>query len=179
MYKPKLTLLQQGIMRFLYVNAGETFNARELAIPLEVSQPAISKALPLLEKQGFIGVSKDKRSKRLSIKLNRENPLVAGMKRADNLLQLYETGLVEFFKDTFPGCTVIVFGSFAKGEDTGKSDIDIAVVGSKNTRIDMGRFEKTLSKEINISFFQSFKEISDELKNNIMGGFLLSGWVEL
>ncbi len=179
MYKLKLTLLQQEILRFLFMNAGELFNARGLALALEVSQPAIAKSLPLLEKQEFIHVSKDRKSKRLSIELNRENPLVIGAKRADNIRQIYESGLAEFLREKFPGCTVIVFGSFARGEDTKKSDVDIAVIGIKSKIIDTGEFEKRFMKEIRISFYHSFKEINTDLRNNILGGILLSGWVEL
>ncbi len=177
--KLKLTSLQQEIMHFFFVNAGKTFNARELSMSIGVSQPAIAKAIPLLESRDFINVSKDKKSKRLSIELNRENPLVIGLKRADNIGQLYESGLTEFFREKFPSCAVIVFGSFAKGEDTHKSDIDIAVVGAKGKTIDLSGFEKAFTKEIRINFYKSFKEISRELKGNILGGILLSGWIEL
>ena len=100
MYKPKLTLLQQDILRHLYINAGTSFNARALALALDVSQPAISKALPKLKKEEFITVTKDKR---FSITLNRENPLVIGLKRADNLKQLYESGFVAYLYNSLPG----------------------------------------------------------------------------
>ena len=178
-YKLKLTLLQQEILRFLFMNAGAVFNARSLAGSLKVSQPAISKAIPFLKKHNFVNISKDKKSKRLSIELNMENHLIVGMKRADNLKQLYESGLAHALKEKFPGCTVILFGSFAKGEDTQKSDIDIAVIGSKNKVLELSEFESVLMKEIRISFFNSFKEINNELKCNILGGILISGWVEL
>ncbi len=179
MYKPKLTLLQQGILRFLFASAGESFNARSLAVSIGVSQPAVSKALPLLEKQGFVVITKDKKSGRFSIELNRENPIAIGMKRAENMRQIYESGLFEFLRETFPGCAIIVFGSFAKGEDTAKSDIDVAVVGTKGKDVDTAVLEKKLSKEVRINFYQSFKEMNPELRNNILGGILLSGWIEL
>ncbi len=64
MYKLKLTVLQQDILRLLFIKVGEQLNARNIANLLKVSQPAISKALPALEKSGLIKVSKDKKSKR-------------------------------------------------------------------------------------------------------------------
>jgi predicted nucleotidyltransferase len=161
------------------MNAGESFNARGLAIPLGVSQPAIAKALPLLEKLNFMHVTKDRKSKRLSIELNRENQLIIGLKRADNIRQIYESGLAQFLKESFPSCTIIIFGSFAKGEDTYESDIDVAIAGTKGKAIDVRDFEAKLKKEIRVNFYQSFKEISSDLKNNILGGILISGWVEL
>lgn len=168
MHKLRFTVLQQEILRFLFMNAGASFNARGLAIALGVSQPAISKALPQLEKLGFARVAKDRASKRLSIELNRENPLVIGMKRADNVRLIYESGLAEFLRESFPGCAVIVFGSFSKGEDTQKSDIDIAVMGAKARPLGLGAFEKALQKEIRVNFYGSFKEVGKELKGNIL-----------
>ncbi len=179
MYKVELTNLQQEVLRFLFVNAGKKFNARGLAIALGVSQPAVSKALPLLEKKEFIIVNKDKESKRLEIGLNRDSQLVMGMKRSENLRMIYESGLHDFLFNAFPGCTVILFGSFAKGEDNFKSDIDIAVVGSKHKEIDTGKFAKLLGKEVRINFYGSWDKIDKNLRNNILGGIILSGWVDL
>lgn len=179
MNKLKLTLLQQDILRLLFIKAGERFNARGVALALGVSQPAISKALPRLEKLELAAVHKDRTSKRLSIELNRENPLVIGLKRSDNIKQIYEFGLANFLPEEFPGCTIILFGSFAKGEDTPKSDIDIAIIGAKAKKIDMSKFEAGLSREIRINFYKSFKDIKKELLNNILGGILLSGWIEI
>ena len=70
MNKLKLTLLQQEILRFLFMNSGVVFNARGIAVSLGVSQPAVSKALPLLKKHSFVSISKDKQSKRLSIEFS-------------------------------------------------------------------------------------------------------------
>src|SRR3989344_9586315 len=136
-YKLKLTILQQDILRLLFIKVGENLNGRNIAYTLKVSQPAVSKALPALEKEGFIKVSKDKNSKRLSIELNRDNPQMIWLKRADNLKQIYESGLVKFIYDTFPEATVILFGSYAFGEDTANSDIDLAVIGSKEKEINL------------------------------------------
>ena len=143
-YKLEFTVLQQEILRFLFVRAGEAFTARQLALPLDVSPPAVAKALPLLERKGFVRVAKDRASKRLSISLNRESPLVIGLKRADNVRQLYESGLAEFLRERFPACAVTVFGSFAKGEDMRASDIDVAIVGASPRPLDLSAFDQRI-----------------------------------
>lgn len=182
MYKPKLTLLQQEILRFLFIHAGEAFNARGLSIALGVSQPAISKALPFLGKQEFITVSKDKTSKRFSIQLNRENRLVIGMKRAENLKMIYESGLFEFLFNEFPGCTIVLFGSYSRGEDIwigeNRSDIDIAVIGTKAKELDLSRFNRLLERKIIINYYDYWKNIHSHLKINILNGILLKGSAE-
>ena len=178
-YKLKLTLLQQEILRFLFIKSGMSFNARRLARQLEVSQPAISKALPFLKKNKLVMVKKDKESKRLSIELNRANPLVIGLKRAENLKMIYESGLVDFLSEEFPGCTIILFGSYSLGEDTTNSDIDIAAIGTKEKELDLEKFEKALKKKIIIQFYSNFKEIHKNLKENLFNGILLKGGIEL
>jgi len=178
-YKLKLTGLQQEILRFLFVNAGTVFNARALAKGLEVSQPAISKALPALEQNSYIRVKKDKESKRLSIGLNRDNPLITGLKRSENLKMLYESGLPEYLSDDFPGCTIILFGSYSRGEDTMESDIDMAVIGTKEKSMDLEKFEKMLNKKVIVQFYPDFREINKHLRENLFNGILIKGGIEL
>lgn len=178
-YKLKLTVLQQEILRLLYVKAGKPLNARSISLQLEVTPPAVSKALPGLEKENLILVKKDKDSKRLAIELNRDNPEVIRLKRTDNLKQISDSGLMQSIYDNFQEATVILFGSYAFGEDNFNSDIDLAVIGAKNKEVDMTKFEKLLERTIIINYYKNFKDIDKHLLNNILNGILLKGSVEL
>ena len=178
-YKLKLTVLQQEILRLLFVKAGTQLNGRNIARILEVSQPAVSKALPKLRDMEFINVKKDKESKRLSIELNMENHHAVWLKRADNLKQIYDSGLMQFLYDSLPGTTIILFGSYAFGEDTITSDIDLAVIGLKPKQLNLTEFHKILNKEIIINYYDSFKNIDKHLLNNILNGITLKGAVDL
>jgi|SRR3989344_3927900 len=177
--KLKLTNLQQDILRLFFKKVGTSLNAHTMARILEVSQPAVSKALPSLEKEDILLIKKDKYSKRLSIELNREDHNIIWLKRADNLKQIYESGLVQLFYDKFPEATIILFGSYSFGEDTINSDIDIAIIGSKEKNIDLEQFNKKLERIININYYKSFKEIHKHLLNNILNGITLKGAVDL
>ena len=84
-YKLKLTNLQQEILRLLFAKSGMVLNQRQISKYLEVSQPAVMKALPELEKQEMIRIEQDKESKRWAIQLNRDNLEVMQLKRIDNL----------------------------------------------------------------------------------------------
>src|SRR3989338_5718120 len=143
-YKLKLTKLQQEILRLLYVKTGISLNQRQISRILEVTQPAIMKALPELEKENLIKIKQDKETKRWSIELNSDHHMVMQLKRVDNLRQIYETGLADFLEKEFAGATIILFGSYSKGEDIINWDIDIAVIGRKEKEIDVSRFEKEL-----------------------------------
>src|SRR3989344_2589616 len=121
-YKLKLTNLQQEIIRLLFVKAGTFLNQRQISRYLQVTQPAVMKALPLLEKEDLIKIEQDKESKRWSIELNRVNHKIMQLKRADNLKQIYESELADFLEEKFAGSTIILFGSYSRGEDLINSD---------------------------------------------------------
>lgn len=174
--KLKFTLLQQEILRFLFRETEKSFNARQLSRALNVSQTAISKSLLLLKKNKLICVSKD--SGRLSIELNRNNQKIFQMKRVDNLRAIYESGLIDFLEDKFLGSTTILFGSYSRGDDISKSDIDIAIIGQEK-EVNLKKFEKALFRKIVLNFYPSFTNIHKNLKENLCNGILLSGGIEL
>lgn len=179
MYKLKFTILQQKILRFLFVKSGAVFTERTLAKQLKVSPTAVSNSLPLLEKEDLIKVAKDKESGRLSIRLNKENPKTFFLKRVENLRAIYESGLSEYLSEKLPGSTIILFGSYSFGEDIANSDIDIAVIGAKRKDVDTGKFEKLLDRRISLNFYNNLNEINKNLRENILNGIVLSGSVKL
>ena len=178
-YKLRLTILQLEILRLLFVKAGKSLNQRQIANYLGVSQPAIRKALPKLERVGFVKVRQDKETRRWLIELNTYNDMAMKLKRADNLRQIYESGLVDFLEKEFIGATIILFGSFSRGDDTINSDIDIAIIGRKEKKVDLRKFEEILERKIILNFYDSFDKIHKNLKENLFNGIVLAGGIEL
>src|SRR3989338_508710 len=183
MYKLKWTRLQSEIFRLLCIKAGQSLNLRGVARPLKVSTTAVSKALIELEKEGLIKVEKSKTMNLMSIEFNRDNKKAVEMKRVENLKMIYESGLSDFLFNEFPGCAIILFGSYSRGEDTwtreSRSDIDIAIIGTKGKDQELTKFDKILERTVFINFYESWKDIHKQLKNNILNGILLSGGIEL
>lgn len=181
MYKSKWTSLQNEIFRFLCIKSGDSFSLRAIAKNLEKSPTAVSKAIKKLEKENFISIEKSETMNLIQITLNRENSKVIELKRTENLKLVYQSKIISVLEETFPGSTIILFGSYSKGEDTLVSDIDIAIIGSKEKNINkiLKKFERKLEREIRINFYSSFKEINKELKENLFNGIVLSGGIEL
>jgi len=177
MYKLNLTRLQYEIFRLLCFKSGDKLNQREISLLLEVSPVAISKSLDDLEKGEFINVQKNKKMNLKLISLNRENSKILGFKRSENLKNIYESGLNKFLEENFPGASIILFGSYSKGEDISSSDIDIAIE-DKEKNIDYEIYEKKLERNISLHFFNSFKKINKELRENIFNGIVLEGGIE-
>ena len=152
-------------------------NQREIALELDVSPTAVSKALKGL---GYlVKVEKSPKMNLISIQLNRDKKRVVEFKRAENLKQIYESGLADYLEDQFPGSTIILFGSYSTGEDTVKSDIDIAAIGAKEKTVNLSKFEKLLGRTIIINTYDDFKKINKNLKQNIVNGITLHGTVEI
>src|SRR3989338_3774573 len=142
MYKLKFTRLQMEIFRLLCAKAGEKLNQRQTAKLLKVSPTAVAKSISKLEKEGIIIKEKQGDMNLNLITLNRDSKKTMELKRAENLRLIYESGLNEFLEDELPGATVILFGSYSRGDDTTSSDIDIAVIGRKEKEISLEEFEK-------------------------------------
>jgi len=178
MYKVKWTRLQSEIIKFLCISVGRAVSLRELSRKLHKTPTAVSNGLIELKKDGIVRVEKSENIKLLSIELERDNPKVIEIKRIENLKLIYESGLSNYLRENFPGSTIILFGSYSKGEDIRESDIDIAVIG-KEKETDLSDFDKRLERKIIINFYDSFKKIHKHLLENILNGIILNGGVEL
>ena len=155
------------------IHAGIKFTQNQIATSLEVSPAAVSKSLPILKDNDYVKIGKDQNTKRLSIILNRDNLRIIDLKRIENLKLLVESGLIDYLRINLPGKQIILFGSYSRGEDIERSDIDIAVMGKEKV-ISVERFEKMLSRKINFNFYNSMPT-DKNLKNNLMSGIVLEG----
>ena len=172
-YKLKFTRLQNEIFRLLCIKTGRKLNQRIIANFLKVSPTAVAKALKGLEKEQLIKIEKSKTMNLNLIELNRDNPKAIAMKRVENLKLIYESGLADFLESKFPGCTIIIFGSYSLGEDIISSDIDLAIIGSKKKDINLTKFEMLLERTILINFFENLRKINKNLRENIINGITL------
>lgn len=184
-YKVKWTQLQARIFQFLCVHSGQQFNLRAIAKQLKVSPTAVSNVLPDLEKDGLIKIEKSKTMNLMSISLNRDSESAIKMKRVENLRAIYDSGLDNFLLNEFSGCTIILFGSYSRGEDVyyGKeddrsSDVDIAIIGTKEKNLDLSVFEDKIERKISLNFYASWNDIHKNLKNNILNGITLHGGID-
>lgn len=178
-YKLNWTPLQNKILRFLTINAGSPKSQREIAKTLKASPTAIANSLKQLKKEQLATLKKQGNLNLNLIELNRENQMAIEFKQTENLRLIYETRVITLLEEKFPGSTIILFGSYSRGEDTIKSDIDIAIIDSKEKTIELEQYEKILNREITINFYDSFKSIHKHLQESLCNGIVLSGGIEL
>lgn len=176
-YKLNWTILEQEIFSLLCVKAGEKLSQREIAKILGVSPTAVSNSIKNMKKSSLIKIEKTKTINFISF--NRDEHRAMELKRAENLKNIYVSGLSDYLEKELAGATIIVFGSYSRGEDVNTSDIDIAVIERKDKLLHIEEYEKILNRKININFYESWKKIHTNLKNNILDGIILHGGIEL
>lgn len=174
----KFTRAQQAVFTLLCTTAGGKLSQREIARQLGITPAGVAKALPAIEKAGLARIEKHQTMNLNLVSLNRTQHAMR-LKRAENLRRVYETGLADALEERYPGATIILFGSYSKGEDTTTSDIDIAIIGAKEKSFDQKTFEKLTQRHMNIQFYPSLKTIEKELRENLCNGIVLAGGVEL
>ena len=173
----EFTKVDQKIFRLLCLRTGEKLSQREIAKIIEVSPMSVSNSVKRLENIGLVSIETLKTINFISF--DRDSHTAAKMKQAENLRNIYLSGLSDYLEEECAGSTIILFGSFQRGEDTIDSDIDIAVIGRKYKVLQLERFEKMLYRSINVNFYDSLSGIHRNLRNNILNGLVLQGNVDI
>jgi len=174
-YKLKWTVLEREVFSLLCRRAGTKLTQREIARLINASPTAAGTAISGL--RPYLNIEHAKTMNFISF--NDQNPAAKIFKRLENLKQIHTVGLVDYLIAEFAGSTMLLFGSYNRGEDILDSDIDIAIIGRKGKPLILDIYEKKLERKINIQYYDSWKEIHSSLKNNILNGTLLHGSVDL
>lgn len=151
------------------------FQMREIARRTRITQPSVMNHLQALQHEHFI--LKEKKGIYPAFRANRDEEPFRTHKKLNMLLRLQETGLLDDVYDACLPGVIVLFGSAARGEDTEESDIDL-FVQAKEKRMDLSKYEKLLQRKINVFFKESFLRLNIELKNNIINGTVLRGYLK-
>lgn len=158
-------------MAFMFENPTKKIHVRELARELRISPPSVLKNADELAKKGLVKIE---RGTLTIISANAENRDFVRMKRVFNLQAIYESGLADYISEAYDPDAIVLFGSFSRGEDIERSDIDIAVVTVKRMTLDLSRFEKKLHRTISVHEITR-KDVDGNFWNNITNGIVLEG----
>ncbi|MFI5167130.1 MAG: nucleotidyltransferase domain-containing protein [Thermoanaerobaculales bacterium] len=116
------------VLAFLLLNASEECYLREIARRAGVPLRAAQRELAILDKIGL--VHRSRRGSQVFFHVEIAHPLFADLRA----ILLKSDGLAAPLREALervPGVeAAVVYGSVASGTDTGKSDIDLLVVGS-------------------------------------------------
>jgi predicted nucleotidyltransferase len=108
---------------------------------------------------------------------DRRNPEFIHYKKIYNLEKLKQSNVLSLITDKCQPNSIVLFGSFMKGEDSILSDIDL-FIESNECLLDLKKYEKKLNRKFQLHFKQVFTTYPKELKNNIINGNVLYGYLE-
>lgn len=176
-------MLQESSMfktlEIFFINPTKEHYLMGISRKISVAHTSVKKNLNLLMQRGLITETVEKKGSR-KFPVYKANINSLGFKKYKivyNISSILESNLIRYIDEKLaPKCTVI-FGSYVRGEDAEDSDIDL-FVECKKEEVSVEKFEKKLKRKIELHFNESFVSYSKELKNNIINGIVLSGFLE-
>jgi predicted nucleotidyltransferase len=174
---------RQRIAEVLFMHPDKEFSLSDLAKEAKVKKSNIGTILEEFEKNGMIEITR--LSKIWRIKANQKNTDFIASKSVYNLSCIYDSKIINILIGHFKNPkSIILFGSFRKGEDISSSDIDIAIEIYDTSKYqivslsELSTLEKKLGKKIHLHLFNR-TNIDLNLFNNIANGIVLWGFLEV
>lgn len=170
------------IIYWFFAFPEKEISLNDLAKNVGISKTNANKIVTYLVKENFL--KKEILGKTWRISCNPAHKYNITLKIPFNLGQIYESRIIDKIMKKIPNAkSIILFGSCRKGDDTEKSDIDIAVEVAENAELEiykMGNLEQFGYRKnipINLHIF-SRNKIDLNLFSNIANGIVLSGFLE-
>ena len=146
---------------------------REIKLPL----PSVIRYCKELEKEEILRKESISGISAYSADRNSKKFLVA--KRLFNLRIIFESGLIDYLVKEYFNPVIVLFGSYSKGEDIENSDIDLYIETPKKQEFNLQKFEKILSRSIQVFNYRNIGEVQNHhLANNIINGAILNNFLE-
>ena len=181
-----LNVAFRRVMNWFFAYPNTETGLNDLSSDVKLSKTTAKRAVEHLVQEGFL--SKKIYGRTWRIVCNQEHFYNQTFKVAYNLEQIFfayhKTLRKSILKQAGNARAVILFGSYRKGDDTDKSDIDIAVEVQDNKElriIELGvlpRIGSRHSVPVNIHIFSRDK-IDLNLFANIANGIALEGFLEV
>ena len=164
------------VIGLFFASPEKEFHIRQISRMTGLSAPGVAKIVSRLKKEGLLSSRKNGMVQDVFAAKTGKFLL---LKECHNFLSLHESGLVGFLRDSYEEPeAIILFGSFAKGEDTSKSDVDIAIITDKRQALDLKKFEAKIGRNISI-YEVRLDECRKDFLNNLANGRVLHGYLKL
>jgi predicted nucleotidyltransferase len=171
------------ILYWFFSYPTKEFSLNELVNAVKLSKTTVNKVVIKLSKEGFLNIKHIGNYWRISC--NQRHPYNNTKKVVYNLEMIYNLGIVDLLLKKYNNIrTIILFGSYRKGDDIDTSDIDIAIEVLDNEEIKIINFGiiplfgYRKNVKINILKFNRNK-IDINLFSNIANGIVLHGFLEV
>ncbi|MBR9690225.1 hypothetical protein GOV08_00920 [Candidatus Woesearchaeota archaeon] len=167
---------ENKVLSFFFEKPTTRFHIRELAKLAKIHPNTIIKITDSLEQKEYI--TKKRYKNLVEAQANTESNKFVRAKKFFNIFKIYDSGVVDQLISYYKPKAIILYGSYSRGEDFEKSDIDLVVITKEKKQINKTHYEKKLDKEIHLTLID-YTKISKEFYTNLINGHVLHGYLEL
>ena len=177
----KIKSIKNRLREYFFLHPTSKLRVRQLERKIKAPLPSVIRYTKELEKEGILKSAQIANITTYSA--DRTSTIFLLEKRLFNIHQLYTSGLLDFLIEEFSNPVMVLFGSYARGEDVENSDIDLYIEtpAKKELSIEsIEKFEKLLQRKIQIFTYKRLQDVKNkELANNIINGHILNGFMEV
>lgn len=169
-------------LKLFFEEPNREFHLRELSRLLKKNPVTIKNHLSDFVK---IGVLTCKKERGLEMyRSNIENFYYKEYKKIYNRFKIIESELLNFLKKEFNIPTIIIFGSYERGEDNKNSDIDIFILSEIKKDLNLDKYERIIKRSIQLHImnkreFENAKKDNPDLIDSIINGSIIQGVIEV
>jgi len=170
--------VKQRLLEHFFQNPTGRYRVRQLERELGLALPSVIRYTGELVDEGFLG--KEVIGDTTFFIADRTSASYLLGKLLYNLRSLHASGLIEHLRRIYDNPTLVVFGSYARGEDIETSDVDLYVETPHKKIGDLTSFEERLGRRIQPFVYANIRSVENmRLANNIINGITLSGFMEV
>src|SRR3989338_10772463 len=167
--------IKQIIKEYFFISPTAKLRVREIERTLKLPLPSVIRYCKELEQEDILTIAK---TGNVNFYTASRSETYLLEKKLYNIKQLYVSGLINYLKIELSNPAIVLFGSFAKGEDLEESDIDLYIETPSKKQLNLEKFKKILKREVQIFQHKSLKEITNHhLANNIINGVTLNNFI--
>lgn len=157
------------ILELLFNRPNSEFTIRGISKMTKIPTSSVQRCLKKLRNKGFI----TKENKAVI------TPYFKFVKAFSIIDEMFKIGLVDYLNKTLNPSVIIVFGSARKGEYAEESDIDLFIEATKETKVNLSKFEKKIGHRIQLFVEKDIKDLPPKLFNNVVNGIKLGGYFKI
>ncbi|MBS3124184.1 nucleotidyltransferase domain-containing protein [Candidatus Woesearchaeota archaeon] len=170
--------IKTSLKEYFFLNPTIKLRVRQIERKLSLPLPSVIRYTKELEEENIL-----KSTEIANIRVysgDRNSKTYIFEKKMFNLCQLYTSGLLDFLIEQLNNPVIVVFGSYALGEDIENSDIDLYLETAEKKKINLQKYEQALQRKIQIFKYKNINDLDNkELANNIINGITLNGFLEV
>jgi predicted nucleotidyltransferase len=157
------------VLELIYNHPSRAHSVREIAKKTGVPSSTVQRYLQRLKSEKMVSLENKSAT----------SPYLKFKKSFFLIDKLYKSGLVDYLAQELNPENIIVFGSVRKGEYEKDSDVDIFIETAVKKELNLGLFERRISRKVQLFIESDINKLNPHLFNNVINGIKLYGSLKL